>query len=203
MIRTIIFDVGGVCLTDNPMAFLGKLEKKAGMTKERLYSFTWDTEEWKVFYNKGLLTENQLFEALIKRGELKEDVLLYIKENGRREILKPVPEVLGFIESLRGRYKVYALSNVDRESADYVKKNFRIYNVFDGAVLSYEVGMIKPDTGIYRHALKKFGLKPDECVFVDNRPRNVKGAGKVGIKSIIFESLGQLKRDLARMGLKV
>lgn len=203
MIKAIIFDVGGVCLEDNPMVFLGKLEEKAGMSKKELYFLTWDTKEWRLLYQKGLLTEKQLLEVLKKKGMVKEDVLIYIMKNGRKEILRPMPEVLKFIEKLKKRYKVYALSNVDRESVEYVKKKISIYNVFDDAVLSCEIGMAKPEQEIYKYVLKRFGLKPEECIFIDNRPKNVEGARKVGIKSILFESIEQIKRDLAKLGVNV
>lgn len=203
MIKAIIFDVGGVCLEDNPMVFLGKLEEKAGMSKKELYFLTWDTKEWRLLYQKGLLTEKQLLEVLKKKGMVKEDVLIYIMKNGRKEILRPMPEVLKFIEKLKKRYKVYALSNVDRESVEYVKKKISIYNVFDDAVLSCEIGMAKPEQEIYKYVLKRFVLKPEECIFIDNRPKNVEGARKVGIKSILFESIEQIKRDLAKLGVNV
>ncbi len=203
MIKVIIFDVGGVCLEDNPMIFLGKLEEKAGMSKEKLYSLTWDTNEWRLLYQKGLLTEKELLEVLKKKGMVREDVLVYIMKNGRKEILKPIPETIEIVKKLKKSYKVYALSNVDRESINYVKKKFSIYDIFDDAVLSCEIGMAKPEQEIYKYILKRFGLKPEDCIFIDNRPKNVEGARKVGIKSILFESPEQLKRDLAKMGVKI
>jgi len=203
MIKAIIFDIGGVNIRDAPMAFLEKLEKKSGMSKKELYFLTWDTKEWKELYNKGLLTENQLLEVLKKKGKVKEEVLVYIMENVREEILKPVPETIEIVEKLKKRYKVYALSNVDKESAEYVKKKFSIYNIFDGVVLSCEVGMVKPEPEIYKLILKKFGLGVEECIFIDNNQENVDGAERVGIKSIRFESPEQLKRDLAKLGVNV
>ena len=184
MIKAIIFDIGGVNIFDNPMNFLTKLEKKAGMSKEEIYSNTWETEEWTILYNKGLLTDKQLLEELEKRGKVKKEVLTTIMKNARKEILKLIPGTIQIVKELKKRYKVYALSNVDRSSVEYEEKEFSIYKIFDGVVLSCDVGMVKPEPEIYKFVLKKFNLKPEECIFIDNRKDNVEGAEKVGIKSI-------------------
>ena len=73
---------------------------------------------------------------------------------------------------------------MDKKSAEYVR-GLGVYRIFDGAVLSYKIGIIKPSAGIYRYALKRFKLKPNECIFIDNRPANVRGAKKIGIKNYI------------------
>jgi epoxide hydrolase-like predicted phosphatase len=56
--------------------------------------------------------------------------------------------------------------------------------LFDAVVISGEVGMRKPDPEIYRLTARKIGLRPDECVFVDDLAANVRGAVKVGMVGV-------------------
>ena len=202
MIKAIIFDIGGVNIYDNPMPFFSKLEKSFGVSKEKIYKYTFDTKEWQEPYNRGLISEKELWKRLESKGNLKREVLNDIKKSWR-SFLKPIPETIKIIKHLKGKYKVYALSNVDKGTVLYMKKQYGIYKIFDDTVLSCDVGMVKPHAGIYKFTLKKFKLNADECIFIDNRPKNVKGAEKVGIKSILFKSPEQLKKDLRKLGIFV
>lgn len=56
--------------------------------------------------------------------------------------------------------------------------------LFDGVVISAEVGLRKPDPAIYRHALDLLGLRPQECAFVDDIERNVRAAADLGIAGL-------------------
>nr|WP_315987036.1 HAD family phosphatase [Actinomadura sp. HBU206391] len=53
--------------------------------------------------------------------------------------------------------------------------------LFDCVVISAEIGMRKPDEGIFRHALESLGLEPDECVFIDDIEHNVRAAETIGM----------------------
>jgi len=107
------------------------------------------------------------------------------------------------IRRLKPGYRIYAISNVDRETADYaIRKYSSIYGLFDGHVFSFEVGMAKPEKGIYLLALRKFRLKPEECVYIDNQPENLPPAQGIGIKSIKFQGAEKLKQQLKNLGVK-
>nr|WP_255813712.1 HAD-IA family hydrolase [Acidaminobacter sp. JC074] len=63
--------------------------------------------------------------------------------------------------------------------ADYTK-------YFDSMVISSEIGVCKPSSMMYQQALTDLNLKPDEVIFVDDRPKNCLGAEKLGIKSYLL-----------------
>ena len=58
---------------------------------------------------------------------------------------------------------------------------------FDGIMVSSSVHLIKPDTRIYELLCNTYSLKPEECIFIDDRPENVEAAEAVGMKGIIFD----------------
>ncbi len=56
--------------------------------------------------------------------------------------------------------------------------------LFDVIVISGEVGLRKPEPEIYRHTLARLGAEPDECVFVDDLPQNVRAAVALGMVGV-------------------
>lgn len=100
------------------------------------------------------------------------DVLLNLKKNGK---------------------KVCLISNADIIDVKHWK-NSPLYNLFDDAIFSYEVGYIKPQIEIYNIALKRMNAKPEECIFIgDGGSDELKGAKELGIKTILTSYL--LKRN--------
>ena len=62
-----------------------------------------------------------------------------------------------------------------------------LFEQFDGLVLSGTIHMAKPDLEIYEYILKKFSLKAEDCVFIDDNKNNIEGCEKVGIKGYLFD----------------
>ena len=69
-------------------------------------------------------------------------------------------------------------------------------SVFDWAILSYEVGTMKPDRAIYEAAIARAGVAPHEVFFTDDRSENVEGARAVGIDAVQFVNTDQLLSEL-------
>lgn len=71
--------------------------------------------------------------------------------------------------------------------------------LFDGTVISGEVGVRKPDPRIYRLGAEAVGLDPAECVFVDDLPGNLKPARDLGMATVHHVSAEQTVRELERL----
>ncbi|MBQ5418482.1 MAG: HAD family phosphatase [Oscillospiraceae bacterium] len=94
----------------------------------------------------------------------------------------------GWLRSLKERgHGVYLLSNYPGFMFDIHSKGFGFMNYTDGRVISYEYNVMKPDRRIYEILLEKYGLDPSGCIFTDDRPVNIEGAERCGIKGILFE----------------
>ena len=85
-------------------------------------------------------------------------------------------------------YKIYLLSNYNKDFFDTHTKGADFLNDIDGKVVSYEIHKIKPDPAIYEYLLEKYDLKPEESVFFDDRLENTEAAEKLGIKSYTITS---------------
>lgn len=125
----------------------------------------------------GISTEEVL--TMTREGEVKNETL--IKE----------------IPSIRKHYKVALLSNINGRA--WLEERFGpgvLDSLFDVVVASGDVGMIKPEPGIYELAAEKLGVQPNECVMIDDIERYVEGARAVGMQAIQFRATTQALTEL-------
>lgn len=107
-----------------------------------------------------------------------------------------MPGMYAYMTELKARgYKLYGLSNWC--STIYrVMKEYKIFNLLDGFVVSSDYQVVKPDPAIYRVLLDKYDLKAEECVFADDRADNVESAQQVGMQAIVFTTTEAYKEAL-------
>lgn len=112
-------------------------------------------------------------------------------------------KVYALIKNLKKNgYEIAAVSNTEPHISAYNYQR-KLFNVFDHAILSYEVGMRKPNQSIYKHALKLMRLSGRECVFIDDYPENLIPARKLGMETILFKSAEQLKEELEQLNIRL
>lgn len=200
VIKTIIFDYYGVmCARIAPM-IAKETAKQFGIQYKSVEPITDGLLD--------LMDDNSInfyeYWGLLKRRLKKEDVGLSDHQKIWRECtfkLEISPKMRSLIEKLKEiGYRVSVLTNVSRKMAEYNRMKGR-YKIFKPVFLSCEIGLKKPSTKIFLHALKKLKLKPDECVFIDDKENYLKGAKAVGIKTILFKNFPQLKVELRRSGI--
>ena len=99
-------------------------------------------------------------------------------------------------------YRLYILSNY----SDYMLKGtadkLTFLKYMDGIVFSCQVKELKPEPAIYRVLLEKYGLKPEESVFIDDMEENCASAEKQGIHAVCFREFKQAAADLEKLGVK-
>jgi putative hydrolase of the HAD superfamily len=106
-------------------------------------------------------------------------------------------------ELSRGGIKTALLSNIPPAMIAYLRENFEWLDLFDFKTFSAEVRLIKPDPAIYEHTLRGLGVAAAETLFVDDRDINVRAALGLGIQALRFQSVAQLRRELAAMEFPV
>jgi putative hydrolase of the HAD superfamily len=94
----------------------------------------------------------------------------------------PVPAMYGIIRALRGAGFSTALLSNSWGCDEYPRSDFP--GLFDAVVISGEVGMRKPEPGIFLHAAAALGLEPQECVFIDDIEANVTAAVACGMTGV-------------------
>ncbi len=185
MIRSLIFDMGNVLLDYNPRVCLDLyLEREDD--KKRMMTELFSGPEW-IEKDRGRITDQEMEKSVAQRlparlhGPLRQCV-----ENWQI-CMKPLKGAKEFLTAVKqAGYGVFLLSNASQKIYDYFP-SFLPFDFFDGAVISSDVHLLKPDPAIYRHLLEKYRLDPAECLLIDDRADNLEGAASVGIKGFLFE----------------
>jgi epoxide hydrolase-like predicted phosphatase len=200
-IKGIIFDLGSV------LAPHGTLIQEAGFISEKLgvseyeaisavehsnYSPAEVGQEMSIDFWRRIFNELN-----VPRSD---NVILELMHSWVNQVSIISQPMLDLVGQLRTEYKVGLLSNTSAEYIPVLRdKNF--FEHFDNVVLSYEVGLRKPDPAIYELAAEHLNIPPQQLVFVDDMAVNVEAANKFGMRGIIFQDIDQLKRDLAVLGV--
>lgn len=110
-------------------------------------------------------------------------------------------DVYRLAKSLRKRYKVALVSNINILHLEYVKRAFPVLGAFDIVIASCRVGAIKPHRAIYQRALASLRTCAKKTFYTDDRKELVAGARALGFQGFVFKGLGRLRRDLLSAGV--
>ena len=91
---------------------------------------------------------------------------------------------------------IIAINNEGKELNDYRIKKFGLHNCFDAFISSGEVGMRKPDPGIFQLALGVAQANPEDCFYMDDRPMLSAAAAKLGIRSYTHTNFEETKKRI-------
>ena len=183
-IRNVVFDMGGVLMKYEPVSFARPFvqdEDDARLVAAAVF----DGHEWPL-QDAGVVDAQPIGWTAAKRlperlGEAAMQTALHWYEN--REFFDGADEAIRELKS-RG-YGIYLLSNAGVQFDDY-KESLPAYECFDGMVVSAFVHLMKPDVRIYQHLAATYGLKVNECLFVDDVPINVEGAVRAGMQGLVY-----------------
>ena len=197
MIRNIVFDIGNVLAAFRWKEYIAELGYE-GVMADRIAKATTLNKMW-LEVDRGVMSVNDIIEGCIASDpEIEPEIRHFFAD--RRRLVEEYPYSRAWIESLKNRgYKIYILSNYSRDHFQYVSRHFSFFGLEDGMMISYTVKLLKPDRRIYEALFEKYGLKPEECVFLDDSARNIEGAVAAGMKGIVFENYGQGSRELEKI----
>lgn len=201
MIRNIVFDMGGVLIHFRPDHFIRRLGITDEADRELLGRQVFRSVEWPGM-DWGLLTDEEAAASICRRvperlhGAVRSLVL---------EWDRPIEPVEGMDELVRelkeSGYRLYLLSNASCRHPDYWPR-VPASRYFDGVMVSCFVKTVKPQPEIYGMLCETFGLRAEECFFVDDLPVNVVGACKSGFSGAVFHGdVEELRAELRRAGI--
>lgn len=152
------------------------------------------TWEWNNQTDLGKSFAESVAEKVAEYPEWETEIRMYW-ERWEDMLNGEVPGMKEWICELKNAgYKVYGLSNWSHETFPMVKDKYEAFSMMDGIVMSGEELIAKPDLRIYKILLERYGLKAEECVFIDDRKENIIAGEQVGIRGIIFEDCEQVKQ---------
>lgn len=114
----------------------------------------------------------------------------------------PIQPVVDILEELKAAgYELFGLSNWPAEKFALVRQIYPFFGLFDGLVISGEVGLIKPEPAIFDLLLQRAGRSAGDCLLIDDHGRNIQAASALGFQTILFENPQQLEKELAARGI--
>ncbi len=202
MIHSIVFDMGGVLTRFDREFFIRRLgvdPRDEGILMNEVFR----SLEW-ARMDRGSITEPEALERIFRRiperlyGAAERLVTMWEKP------ILPIKGVYELIEELKGMGRgIYLLSNASLRQHEYWQ-SIPASRFFDGTLISADVGLVKPQPEFYRLFCDTFGLKAEECFFIDDTPQNVEGACFVGMQGFVFnEDADALRRALRAQGVPV
>ena len=105
-------------------------------------------------------------------------------------------ELIALIRRLRSNYKTALLSNAWPDLRHALEELWQIADAFDDIFISAEIGLAKPDERIYKLALERLGVKPQEAVFIDDFKRIIDAAADVGLHTIHYQNSAETQAAL-------
>lgn len=199
-IRNVVFDMGGVLVYDDFMAFcrgFAPREEDARLLMQEVVG----SLEW-VELDRGALGVEEAAQKMAAR--LPEHLKPFARtmvESWHTE-LDHIPGMEALIRGLKeAGYGVYLLSNTAKTYYGY-REGLPAIDCFDGEYISADYLLMKPQREIYDSFCQTFGLAPAECFFVDDRPENIEGAKGAGWQGFVFrQDAAALVRALEEAGV--
>lgn len=197
MIRLIIFDLGKVILD---FSYRKIAEGMAMHSRQSAYQDPDNIIGYILFkdgktlalYEEGKMTSGEFF--LSMKAIFGLDISLHQFSKIWNEVFTENEGIGDLIRSLKKDFALSLLSNTNELHFGYVKRQFPVVHEFDQWILSYEAGVRKPDPEIFRIALNKAGVKPEEAIFIDDIQGHVIAAEDIGINAVEFKSVEQITR---------
>ena len=193
----IVFDLGGVVFSWQPDTIISHVFEDSA-TQDLVRAEIFEHADW-VELDRGTITLDQAIErGATRTGLCRQDVERLLNEVPRS--LTPIEETIELIRTIRDTdNRLFVLSNMHLASITYLEQKHRIWDMFDGIVISSRIRKVKPETEIYEHLLTVYQLNPTETVFIDDTSENLVAASSIGIQAIRFVDPSQCERELVAL----
>ena len=186
MIRNMVFDIGNVLMDFRWRDYMRSLFGENEALIQTINRGIWHNGCWAAMDKGEMDGADTLRSAVAFAPRYEKEIRLTLDRVARA--FHKCDYAIPWVRELKSMgFQVYFLSNY---SAFSIKANPGVLDFIpfmDGGVFSFQVKAVKPEPAIYRCLCEKYGLKPEECLFTDDVPENVKGAQRCGFQGIVFE----------------
>jgi glucose-1-phosphatase len=195
-VDAVVLDLGNVLVFHDDAVLLERLAELGGKPVEAVRAEL--REVWEPC-NRGRLAGDELRRAVGKAAGVDFDRSTFFELWSCH--FRFHTEVLPLVESLFGRVKVLLLSNTNATHLDWIRPRLPVLERFDGLVLSYQLGVAKPDPAIFAEALRLAGTTAGRTAFFDDVEAYAGAATALGLRGHVFTDAGNFRRQLAALGL--
>ena len=199
MTKILVFDLGGVLIDWNPRYLYRKLIDDEGDIN--LFLSEVCNSEWNVKQDAG----RALAEATAERIALfpeKKSLIEAFYDRWEEMLGGEINETVEILRELKNKGEsIYALTNWSGETFPIAEERFDFLQWFDGTLVSGVEKMAKPDPEIFHLLLKRYELRAEDCLFIDDSKTNIEAAARIGFETHQFKSAAGLRQELIAANL--
>lgn len=197
--QVVVFDLGKVLVDFDYSIAARKIASRARLAAEDIKRFI-DHSPLLFRYETGLLTQQQFFDEICSasgfQGGLDEFSEFF------SDIFFPIEPMIQLQAELRAKgIPTFIFSNTNDLAAGHIRRRFPFFSNFDGYILSYEHGAMKPDSRLYAVVEQQCRRHPTEILYLDDRAENVEAGAARGWQVILQESPAATRAAMVRLGL--
>ncbi len=188
MIKNIIFDIGGVMFDDSTKNINSIFKEDSELLCKKVYGKS---------FKDCILGKTEVTDYIDTfKNDIDYNKIKYILSKENLHISFPLmKDNFNYISNIKG-YNLYILSNITRESYEYVNHTINIDKIFKGGVYSFKEKMAKPDENIFKLILNRYNLDKNETIFFDDKQKNIDMANKLGIQGVLFRTIDDIENNL-------
>jgi len=202
-VHTIIFDIGNVLIGWNPRNLYNKVfdtPEEAEWFVNNITHLDWNEEQDR---GRPVAVATELL--VIEYPDWEREIRMYY-DRWTEHFSGAIAGSVNVLKALdaTGDYRLLALTNWSAELFPWARENFDFLEIFEDIMVSGEVKMKKPNPDIFLHLAETYGLGDfSGCLFIDDSARNCAAARSLGLDSIQFVGVEQLKPELKQRGVVV
>jgi HAD superfamily hydrolase (TIGR01509 family) len=197
--KTVVFDLGKV-LVDFDYAIAAR--RIAARGKMTLLEIAQYINQSPLFfqYESGAMTTQQFYTEICRVTGFRGDLAEF--SNCFADIFVAIEPMVQLQAELRQRgLTSYAFSNTNALAAEHIRRSFPFYGNFDGHILSYEHGAMKPDARLYEVVERESSCRGAEILYLDDRPENIAAGKALGWQVILQETPEKSRAAIQKLGL--
>lgn len=194
----LVFDFGGVIAEADYEVLYLHLERALNLSRPQVMQIVSQLRDSRL---KGV-SEEQFWKdyAASSNTSLPENWMETL-ETVKQSAVWPIPRMIELVKKLKSLgYRVAMLSNVQKHQAKIVRDT-GLYLYFDPLVFSCEIGVEKPNIEAYQILLQRLHAKPCQCIMIDDSPENIEAAKRLGMGTILFQSVDGFFAELKRKNI--
>lgn len=197
--KAVVFDLGKVLLDFDYDIAARRILDRSSSTIEKVQA-SLAQSELLVRYEKGEVTSEQFFQQIRKatgfNGAYQEFSEFFC------DIFFPMDSMISLLKAVKKRgLPTFVFSNTNELAIRHISARFEFYRKFDGYILSYEHGCMKPDPRLYEEVERRSGCRGAELAYIDDRPENIETARERQWHAILHQDDAKTRAEFE--GLKL
>ncbi len=199
-IKTVIFDLGGVYFTNGTKRAIDIISQRWNLDSNivaEVFKGKIGTE-----YRENKISHEEFWrqakETLGIQAPMQELAEIWL--NG----YVPIQGTVDIIKELKEKgYEILYLSDNVQERIDYIEEKYHFLQYFKSGVFSHLVGVRKPNPKIYQLVLNEASNPAENCVYIDDNPKLLEEAERLGMSTIAFDSPNETRKKLRELGVNL